>query len=242
MNLRLIATTVGDLVKYDTSVNHIERMARAVFPFEKQTFPTEGITSSRAALVYEWLMTLGKHPMQADERQRLVYQFCRAIAPASLHERIEQALAAADVTISPMQTEAAQEFSQRQFHPAVHRHARALFAQGNYFHAVFEACKAYNKDVRVKAQSSRDGQELMMAVWDGRSGVLKVTPCQTETDLNVQDGVKFLSAGMMRAVRNPTAHEPAVDWPIAKEDALDLLSFISFLYRQLDKAVYFPGR
>ncbi|WP_262030177.1 TIGR02391 family protein [Microvirga sp. Mcv34] len=241
MNLRLIATTVGDLVKYDTSVNQIERMARAIFPFEKQTFPTEGISSTRAALVYDWLMTLGKHPMQADERRRLVFQFCRAIAPASLHERVEQALAAADVALPPMQTEGGLEFSRRDFHSAVHKHAKSLFVQGNYFHAVFEACKAYNKDVRNLAQSTRDGQELMMAVWDGRTGVLKITPCQSETDLNLQDGIKFLSAGMMRAVRNPTAHEPAIDWPISKEDALDLLSFISFLYRQLDKAVYFSG-
>jgi uncharacterized protein (TIGR02391 family) len=78
----------------------------------------------------------------------------------------------------------------------------------------------------------------MMAVWGCDSGVLKITKCQTETDRNIQDGVKFLSAGLMRAVRNPTAHEPALDWSIEKKDCLDILSFISFLYRQLDTAVY----
>ena len=54
----------------------------------------------------------------------------------------------------------------------------------------------------------------------------------------MQDGVKFLSAALMNAIRNPTAHEPAVDWPISLPDCLDILSFISFLFRQLDKAVY----
>jgi hypothetical protein len=45
----------------------------------------------------------------------------------------------------------------------------------------------------------------------------------------------------MQAIRNPTAHEPALDWPISREDCLDILSFLSFLFRALDKAVYFKG-
>ena len=79
----------------------------------------------------------------------------------------------------------------------------------------------------------------MLEVWGFDKGVLMVTQCKSDTDRNIQDGIKFLAAGLMRAIRNPTAHEPAVDWPITKEDALDNLSFISFLYRQLDKATYF---
>ena len=47
-------------------------------------------------------------------------------------------------------------------------------------------------------------------------------------------------AGLMRAIRNPTAHEPALHWPITEPDAVDILSFISFLFRQLDKAVKHP--
>jgi uncharacterized protein (TIGR02391 family) len=80
----------------------------------------------------------------------------------------------------------------------------------------------------------------MLDVWRPE-GVLKITKCVTETDKNVQDGIKFLSAGLMQAIRNPTAHEPALDWPIIKEDCLDLLSFLSFLLRQLDATVYFKA-
>ncbi len=50
----------------------------------------------------------------------------------------------------------------------------------------------------------------MLAVWD-TDGVLKVTECQSDTDLNVQNGIKFLSAGIVQAMRNPTAHEPAAE-------------------------------
>ena len=126
----------------------------------------------------------------------------------------------------------------RGFHAEVIKHARALYMDGHLFHAVFEAAKAYNKAVREKAQSTKDGQSLMLEVWGWDKGCLKITACQTDTDKKVQDGVKFLSAGLMNAIRNPTAHEPAVDWPISLPDCLDILSFISFLYRQLDKAVY----
>jgi hypothetical protein len=50
-----------------------------------------------------------------------------------------------------------------------------------------------------------------------------------------------MSAGVIRAARNPPAHEPALDWPVKKEDCLDILSLLSFLFRQLEKAVYVPN-
>jgi uncharacterized protein (TIGR02391 family) len=128
-------------------------------------------------------------------------------------------------------------FFARAFHAEVVKHAQKLFLEGNYFHAVFEVAKAYNKQVREKAHSVKDGYALMMDAWGCDKGVLKITSCQTETDKNVQDGIKFLSAGLMQAVRNPTAHEPAVDWPISKQDCLDILSFLSFLFRKLDDAI-----
>jgi len=53
-----------------------------------------------------------------------------------------------------------------------------------------------------------------------------------------QDGIKFLSTGLMRAIRKPTAHEPTD----SQHDFLDHLSFISFLFRQLDKAVTFKAK
>jgi len=126
----------------------------------------------------------------------------------------------------------------RSFHAEVIRHSQPLFMSGHLFHAVFEAAKVFNKTVSEKAQSGKDGQSLMLDVWGWEKGCLKITACVTDTDKNVQDGVKFLSAGLMNAIRNPTAHEPAVDWPISLEDCLDILSFISFLFRQLDRAVY----
>lgn len=236
-NYRLIAVAVGDALKWDASLNEIGRAATALFKFNIETFPNASITSSRAQLVHDWILSLAKQEMERDARNALLVKFCQRIVPEKLRGQIDGILREEAVLGIGGATEA--EFGNRNFHAEVYRHSRKLFVEGHYFHAAFEAAKAYNKAVREKAKSSKDGEALMLEVWGFDKGVLMVTQCQSDTDRNVQDGIKFLSAGLMRAIRNPTAHEPAVDWPITKEDAMDILSFVSFLYRQLDKAVFY---
>lgn len=240
-NYRLIAVQVGDALKSATSINEINRIGGAIFSFRCENFPNNSITSSRAKLVHDWILTLARQRMGEDERNRLLKLFCDQLCgEGDLRTSVHSILQAADIPLGE-ELKNRDEFLNRGFHSEITRHCQVLFLQGNYFHAVFEACKVYNKLVREKALSSKDGEPLMMEVWGWQNGVLKVTFCQTETDKNVQDGIKFLSAGLMRAMRNPTAHEPALHWPITREDCLDMLNFVSFLLRQLDKAVYYKG-
>lgn len=236
-NYRLIAIAIGDALKYAISINEVGRASSALLKFPKQEFPNESITSARAKTVHDWILSLAAQEMEPGARNRLLVKFCQTITPPQLRGQIDKILREEGALGTAGTGEA--EFAARNFHSEVYKHSRSLYVEGHYFHAVFEAAKAYNKAVREKAKSTKDGEALMLDVWGFDKGVLMVTPCQTDTDRNVQDGIKFLSAGLMRAIRNPTAHEPAVDWPITKEDALDNLSFISFLYRQLDKATYF---
>jgi len=241
MNYRLIATEVGDLIKWTSSINEILRVAHALFQFRIEEFPNDAITSVRAQTVYNSVLSLAKQKMNNEERDLLLINFCKRITPDDLQDRLMGIL---NDGLGPSQNaekEVHTEFINRGFHSTVIEHCKKLFAQGNYFHAVFEACKIYNKLVQAKTNSTSDGEGLMMSVWGCEKGVLKLTPCITDTDKNVQDGIKFLSAGLMRAMRNPTAHEPALHWPIDKQDCLDMLSFISFLFRQLDKAIYFKN-
>ena len=240
MNYEIIAVELGDELKYDTSVKQINRRGKAIFPFSKQNFPIEEITSARAQQIYDWILTLARQRMDSVKRESLLIEFCDKITPESLQDEVFALLKENGVSLSLLNRENYEAFSARNFHREVVEHSRDLFLQSNYFHAVFESAKAYNKAVGSKAQSDRDGANLMLKVWDC-SGTLKVTPCESETDQNVQDGIKFLSAGLMRAIRNPTAHEPAVDWPISQQDCLDILSFISFLFRQLDDSVHFEA-
>jgi len=241
-NYRLVATQVGDLVKWNSSVNEIGRAASAILRVSKHSFPNESITSVRAQLVHDWVLSLAQAEIAAEERDRRLAQFCRTIITKDQTEALERILREAGVGTAAVDQVPRAAFEGRHFHSQVVRHSQRLFLQANYFHSVFESAKAYNKLVREKAQSDKDGETLMLEVWGCEKGVLKVTRCETDTDRNVQDGIKFLSAGLMRAIRNPTAHEPAVDWPISEEDCLDILSFLSFLFRKLDDTVFVPKK
>src|SRR5665213_49132 len=238
-NYRQIALKIGDLIKYGSTVNEIERAAIGLFRFSKEMFPVEGISSVRAQSVYNWIMSLAKQSMTSDERDELLARFCHDIASASDSQRVEEILKQADVNINLPWRENIKAFENHNFHEEVVKHSRKLFLQGNYFHAIFEANKAFNKRTKEKAQSTKEGVDLMMSVWGWEKGVLKITPCASETDKNVQEGMKFLSAGLMSSIRNPTAHEPEIEWPVDKKDCLEILSFLSFLFRKLDKAFYF---
>jgi uncharacterized protein (TIGR02391 family) len=238
MNYKIVAIEVGDLLKNDTTINQIDRIAKAIFPFNEEDFPNDSITSSRAKTIYNWILTLAKQKMEPSKRNELLIIFCRKIASEQHLERVNQLIKNAGIECNAIDRESNDEFISKCFHAEVIKHCKKLYINGHYFHSVFEACKVYNKAVQAKSKSTKDGYTLMQDVWGADNGVLKITACQTLTDKNVQNGVKFLSAGLMQAIRNPTAHEPALDWPINKQDCLDLLSFISFLFRQLDSAVY----
>lgn len=241
MNYRLVAVEVGDLLKYDTSVNQINRLGQAIFPFQKEDFPNESITSVRAQMIHDWLLSLAKHKIESKKRNELLISFCRQLCPDNLSESLERIIENAGIKSSAVNRDLLAEFMGRSYHSEVVKHCKKLFLQAHYFHAVFEACKVYNKQVQAKANSQKDGQALMLAVWGADNGVLKITSCQTDTDRNTQNGIKFLSAGLMQAIRNPTAHEPAMDWPVNKQDCLDLLGFLSYLFRKLDSSVYFKA-
>ncbi len=94
MNYRLIATEVGDLYKWDSSLKQIDRIAKAIFPFRKDTFPNDAISSKRAKLIYDWILSLAQHPMQPSERNALLLQFCVKAAPTDdLRVKTEKVLA-----------------------------------------------------------------------------------------------------------------------------------------------------
>lgn len=239
INYRHIATQIGDSLKYSTSVNEIDRIGQSILRVNKENFPNSSITSVRAQSLYNWIMTLAKTPLENSERTKRLINFCLELTPDEFKKSTIDFLEKNNCPYSLLHKDNLDEFLKRNFHSDVIKHSQKLFIQGNYFHAVFEAAKAFNKDVKEKSRCDKDGQPLMLNVWGCENGVLKITKCESQTDKDYQDGIKFLSGGLMSAIRNPTAHEPAISWPIDKQDCLDMLSLISFLYRQLDKSVYF---
>ncbi len=142
-----------------------------------------------------------------------------------------------DAFLRTQESDEAKLFDLRDFHPEVKKHARLLFLESRHFHAVFECCKAFDKYVREKSQLDKHGSALMSTALSIK-GPLKLNSQHTETERNEQEGLMHLCMGLMRAIRNPESHEPELDWSITREDALDILSLISFLYRQVDRTVF----
>lgn len=127
-------------------------------------------------------------------------------------------------------------FSHNSFHPKL-KPCEESFDKGEYNNTIFEASKIYENAIQSKSGLDRIGSDLMMKVWNENNPVLKLNEGTSETDKNIQEGIKYLSAGFMKHIRNPNAHLPSHEHPISQDVCLELLGFVSYLFGQLDIAV-----
>jgi uncharacterized protein (TIGR02391 family) len=125
-------------------------------------------------------------------------------------------------------------FGQLDIHPEIERAVSKLFRDGHYANAVEDACKVLDGLVKIRSgRSDLSGTELMQTVFSLKTPVLKFSELQTETEKSEQQGMMFLYAGAMLALRNPRAHEIIQDDP---ERALEYIAFLSLLAKCLDNA------
>ena len=129
---------------------------------------------------------------------------------------------------------ARRSFGDLELHPEVARACVQLFQDGHYAEAVENACKVL--DMLVKMRSMRmdpSGTELMQLVFSPKAPILKFNEQQNDSEKSEQQGMMFLFAGAMLAIRNPRAHGLVQDHP---ENAAEYISFISMLAKSLDRA------
>lgn len=247
--LKSAAIQIGHLLSNDTSMSKINRVASGAFSFDRKSFPrvfpkpnpfliSEFIAFKNAQLIYEWLMTLFEQQIPEAEMLELLKLFLNTLVPKKLRSQVQQVLDNCEIPVKlSAETPNEEVYNARRFHPEVVLHSKELFLKGEYFHAVFEAVKGFNQAVKQKAGLDKDGVGLMHDAFSSSRPKLKITPCKTPTEQDIQDGYRFLAAGLMSAIRNPLAHEPVTSIPLDREDALDILSLVSYLFRWLDKAV-----
>lgn len=215
-------------------------------------------TSTKWRFVYESLLSINKTEYGSHEILKVIKTLCDPQAFFSnpeTHEkiilRINKVLTFYALEISTegallkkvakgtrleKTPESIKLFDARSFHHKVILHGRKLFLESNYSNAVFECCKAYDKEVRVFSQIDDHGASLMNKAFSEK-GPIKLNAQQTLSEKNEQEGIMHLSRGLMFAIRNPQGHEPSRDWPISQEEALDLLSFLSYLFKKLENSV-----
>ena len=77
-------------------------------------------------------------------------------------------------------------------------------------------------------------------VFSIKNPLLAINSLQTETEESEHKGFANLLKGVFGTFRNVTAHVPKIKWPIEEQDAMDLLTMVSYLHRRLDRAFKVP--
>ena len=127
-------------------------------------------------------------------------------------------------------------FDLRNIHPKLPKKVKELFDDGHYSQSTFEAFKFLEKEIQKFSSSAESGSKLMMKVFGGSPPVLALTKMLNQSDIDEQEGYKFIFAGGMLAIRNPRGHEYTINDNI--DVCLDHLSFVSMLLRKLNDAGY----
>lgn len=132
------------------------------------------------------------------------------------------------------------ELSRRGVHADVLQFCRAELLQENYFHAVFEATKSVAEKIRQRTGLTSDGADLVDRAFGIGAPLLAINTLRTETEESEQKGFANLVKGMFGTFRNVTGHAPRIIWPVSEQDALDLLSLVSYIHRRIDAAASVP--
>ena len=132
------------------------------------------------------------------------------------------------------------ELQKRHIHQDVIKCCKEEYLQENYFHAVFEAAKSLSEKVREKTGMQEDGSNLFNNAFAVNNPGLAINSLQTPSEKNAQNGLKEMLNGVTHMVRNVTAHELKIKWIVNEQDAIDILTTISFLHKQLDESFVVP--
>ena len=122
----------------------------------------------------------------------------------------------------------------RGVHSEIFKYCTAELVDKNYFHAVFEACKGLLERIRILSYINTDGTELVQYVFN--HPVLVINAYQTKQEKDEQKGFEAILEGICKMFRNPEAHQPKIEWPVSEQDALEILSLLSYCHRRLDNS------
>lgn len=133
-------------------------------------------------------------------------------------------------------SELRERLKERSVHTDVLDFCRAELLEDNYFHAVLEAVKSIDAKIRARTGLAVNGAELYDAALGGPDPQLRINLFTSKSQRGEQKGFVNLLKGLYGTFRNPTAHEPRIEWDMAEADALDLLSIVSYAHRRIDEA------
>lgn len=127
------------------------------------------------------------------------------------------------------------KLGQRKAHTDIFKYCKAELLANNYFHSVFEANKGLFQRIRELSLHDDDGNRLIEYVFSS-TPVLIINNYQSQSEQDEHKGFCNILKGLCGMFRNPEAHEPKISWEITEQDALEILSMISYCHRRLDNA------
>jgi uncharacterized protein (TIGR02391 family) len=126
----------------------------------------------------------------------------------------------------------------RNVHSEIFKYCEAEIISDNYFHAVVEAMKSITSRIRSLSGLDEDGSNLVGMAFGGnkeKAPILIINTYDSKTKIGEQAGFLNLLIGLYGTVRNPLNHEAKIEWNMEEQDAVDILTAISFVHRKLDK-------
>ena len=160
-----------------------------------------------------------------------------ALKGLQLNEKNEYESIKTATTVSEAKRRASQ-LSKRLYNLHVHEFVmqccREELLQENYFHAVFEAAKSLTNRIAEATGLNLDGAQLIERAFSLEHPAIVMNKLETNSEKNQHRGIKEMLLGINYAVRNVVAHELKIKWAIEEDRAINILSIISSLHKELD--------
>ena len=125
----------------------------------------------------------------------------------------------------------------RKVHEIIFQYCKPELLNENYFHSVFEAIKSIADRIRKMTGLYADGNALIDTAFSTSNPLIKINLLKNDTERSEHLGLMNSIKGVFGIIRNPTAHEPKIKFPIEEDEALDLMTIVSYIHKRLDKAL-----
>lgn len=231
----LLQAGISDISENDTFLAKRKRLFNAFANFQKKQKCCNNILKF-IQLVLTPSRFVGKskefEALRSKVNQQLAFEGYE-IKEDGLFAQIQKANVISDVELKVENLK--QELINRNAHNQIFRYCTPELLSNNYFHSVFEASKGLFQRIRDLSGLTTDGNALIEQVFSNNP-ILIINNYQTKQEKDEHTGFCNLLKGLCGMFRNSEAHQPKIFWDIDEQDALEILSLISYCHRRLDKA------
>jgi uncharacterized protein (TIGR02391 family) len=131
----------------------------------------------------------------------------------------------------------------RNIHKEIFKYCNEEIVSENYFHLVFEATKSLAQRIREISNLKSDGSTLIDEALSfnfdkQKIPLIAINKLDSPSLQSEQKGFMNLLKGIFSMFRNTTAHEAKIIWQIEEEEAIEILSIISYAHKKLDNIIY----